>query len=310
MLPGVPSTVIHPGDPGYPPLLASVSSPPVLHVRGRLLTEDALAVAIVGARRASPYGLAAAERLGAGLAAAGITVVSGLARGVDGAAHRGALEAGGRTVAVLGSGIDVVYPPEHRRLAEAIASQGAVVSQFAPGTRPLAGHFPARNRTIAGLTLGVVVVEASERSGALITATWAAELGREVFALPGPVTAEGSQGPHRLIREGARLIRDWADVVDDLPEPWRRAVRQPPATPGGDGPEWPSGDEGLVLAVLRQDEPRHIEQVIEAAGLDPGRVAAALLGLELGGRARALEGQRWVARPDGPRRTEWPRSRW
>jgi DNA processing protein len=163
------------GDTAYPANLREIQTPPGrLYVRGALAEDDALAVAIVGARAATPYGVAVAERLAADLAARGVTVVSGLARGIDSAAHRGALRAGGRTIAVLGSGVDVIYPPENRRLAKDIETSGALVSQFAPGTRPLAGYFPARNRVIAGLSLGVVVVEAAEKSGSLITAGLAA----------------------------------------------------------------------------------------------------------------------------------------
>ena len=174
------------GAAEFPAHQRDIPAPPDrLWVRGRLIDEDALAVAIVGSRRATPFGLELAERLGGDLAARGVTVVSGLARGIDSAAHRGALEAGGRTLAVLGCGVDVVYPPENRRLATRIAERGAVLSQFAPGTPALAHHFPVRNRIIAGLALGVVVVEAAEQSGTLITAGHAGDLGREVMAVPG-----------------------------------------------------------------------------------------------------------------------------
>src|SRR6266446_10588581 len=178
---------LRPGDPHYPALLGAISSAPALFVRGELHADDALAVAIVGSRRATPYGIAAAEQLASDLAARGVTIVSGLARGIDTAAHRGALRVGGRSIAVLGSGVDVVYPPENARLADEIVARGALVSQFAPGTPPLPHHFPTRNAVIAGLSLAVVVVEAAERSGSLITARLAAELGREVLATPGRV---------------------------------------------------------------------------------------------------------------------------
>ena len=161
---------LHPGHPDYPDLLGAISSPPTLDVRGALTEDDALALAIVGARAATPYGIEVTERLAGELAARGVTIVSGLARGIDAAAHRGALGAGGRTVAVLPCGIDIVYPPEHRALARSIEARGALLSQFAHGVPALPGHFPARNRTLAGLSLGVVVVEAAERSGALISA--------------------------------------------------------------------------------------------------------------------------------------------
>lgn len=292
---------IRPGDERYPPLLSQMASPPALNVRGSLETADSLAIAIVGSRRATPYGIHVAESLAADLAARGVTIVSGLARGIDAAAHRGALAGGGRTIAVLGSGLDIIYPPEHQDLARDVEQHGAVVSQFPAGTQPLAYHFPARNRTIAGLALGVVVVEASERSGALITAGFAGDLGREVFAVPGRIGNELSRGPHGLLRDGAILIRDWADVVQELPEPWRRAVRAPAAGPAESG--WtPAGTEASVLEVLRPDEPLHIEELTALVALTPGRLASALVALELEGRARQLEGQRWVAVAERSRR--------
>jgi DNA processing protein len=289
-------------DDRYSPLLREISSPPDLHVWGAVSPDDALAIALVGSRRATAYGLEVAERLAVDLASRGITVVSGLARGIDTAAHRGALAAGGRTIAVLGSGIDTVYPPENLALARQIAGSGAVVSQFPPGTPPLPGNFPVRNRTIAGLVLGVVVVEAAERSGALITAAFAADLGREVLAVPGRITSDASQGTNRLIQEGAKLVRDWTDIVQELPEPWRGRVREP-SVPAPENPPLPPGsDEARVLATLEADEPQHIEQVIARTGLGAGRVAAVLATLELGGWAAQRAGQRWVPVPPGVRR--------
>jgi DNA processing protein len=288
--------LVVPRDESYPALLREMGSPPSLHVRGSLEPSDALAVAIVGSRRATPYGMQVAEALAADLAARGVTIVSGLARGIDAAAHRGALSGGGRTVAVLGSGIDIIYPPENRDLARSIAERGAIVSQFPHGTRPLAYNFPTRNRTIAGLALGVVVVEASERSGALITAGLAADLGREVFAVPGRVGSDLSRGPHGLLRDGAILVRDWADIVQELPDPWRRAVRAPAAGPAGTGRTL-AGTAASVLEILKPDEPLHIEELTALVALTPGRLASALVTLELGGRARQLEGQRWLAVP-------------
>jgi DNA processing protein len=292
---------LRPGDERYPALLGAIPSPPRLDVRGSLQPADALAVAIVGSRRPTPYGVEVAEALAAELAARGVTIVSGLARGIDTAAHRGALTGGGRTLAVLGNGIDVAYPPENRDLMQAIERQGAVISQFPRGTAPQPYNFPARNRTIAGLALGVVVVEASERSGALITAALAADLGRDVFAVPGRVTSEVSRGPHGLLRDGAILVRDWADVVQELPEPWRRAVRTPTAEPTETG-RTVTGTEAMVLAVLKPDEPLHIEELTALVALTPGRLASALVTLELEGRARQLEGQRWMAVPTRSRR--------
>lgn len=278
----------------YPAHLTAVASAAdTLYMRGRITREDALAVAVVGSRRATPYGVEIAQRLGFELAARGVTVVSGLARGIDSAAHRGALDAGGRTIAVLGSGVDVIYPPENRRLAERIIQSGAIVSQFAPGTRPMAYHFPERNRVIAGLSLAVVVVEAAEKSGALITAGFAGELGREVMAMPGRPTSPESRGAHRLIQDGAALVMDADDVIAGLPVQWRACVR--PATGTGARAEKTdvSDDGGRVLAAVG-DDPVAIDDVIERSGIAVGRATALLLELELNGRVRQLDGKRFV----------------
>jgi len=286
---------LRPGDPRYPALLGAIPAPPALFVRGALSDDDALALAIVGSRRPTPYGLAVAERLASELAERGVTIVSGFARGIDTAAHRGALAAGGRTLAVLGCGLDVVYPPENGPLARAVEVQGALVSQFAPGVPALPGHFPARNRTLAGLALGVIVVEATDRSGALITAGFAGDLGRETFAVPGRITSPTSAGANRLIQDGAKLVTCWQDIVSELPEPWRRAVRGPSAPTGEQRRLENGSDEGRMFRLLAPDEPQHIEQLIARAGLDPARAAALLVTLELGGWARRLPGQRWVS---------------
>ena len=288
-----------PTDHGYPALLGPTRAAPTLFVRGELLESDSLAIAIVGSRRPSPYGVEIAEQLAGDLAARGITIVSGLARGIDTAAHRGALEAGGRTIAVLAHGLDRCYPPENRSLADRIEGAGAVVSQFMVGARAERWHFPERNRTIAGLALGVVVVEAAERSGALITAGAAGDLGREVYAVPGRVTTETSRGPHGLLRDGATLVRSWMDVVQEIPLPWRNAVRDAlsfdRAAVKSPDASLVTPDAAGVLALIPTDEPRHIEDVIVQSGLSTARIAATLLGLELGGHVRQLEGQRWIA---------------
>jgi DNA processing protein len=204
-------------DPAYPRALREIHDPPgILFVRGEIMPVDALAVAIVGARHATHYGLAQAERLAGSLARAGITIVSGLARGIDAAAHRAALSAGGRTLAVLGSGLLNIYPPEHADLAVEVSRQGAVISEVASQTPPIAAAFPQRNRIISGLVLGVLVVEASTRSGALISARHAMEQGRDVFAVPGPVDSRMSRGCHRLIRDGAKLVETADDVLEEL----------------------------------------------------------------------------------------------
>lgn len=289
----------------YPALLRPVpDAPETLYVRGRLVEGDVLAVAIVGSRRATPYGLDVAGAIAADLAARGVTIVSGLARGIDSAAHRGALRVGGRTIAVLGSGVDVIYPSENQRLAEEIVERGALVSQFASGTPPLPHHFPTRNRVIAGMSLAVVVVEATERSGSLITARLAAELGREILAVPGRVTAAESRGANRLIQDGAALALDWEDVVAVLPERWKACLGTPTATGAVEGrgaAEAGSSeyDDGVtvaarqVLALLGED-PVDIDHVIERSGLGAGRVSAALLDLELEGRVRQMAGKRFV----------------
>ena len=219
-------------EASYPDALRWLPDPPpVLYARGELLPQDRLAIAVVGSRRPSRYGRSMAERFGAELAEQGFTVVSGLARGVDGLAHRGALRAGGRTIAVLGCGVNRVYPPEHRGLCEDICAQGAVLSEFGFDTRPQRWNFPRRNRIISGLTLGVVVVEATERSGSLLTARHAAEQGREVFAVPGRIDVESSRGAHRLIQGGAKLVTGAGDILDELPEAVRETALKFAVTP-------------------------------------------------------------------------------
>ena len=289
----LPRTIERP-DPEFPALARGIEHLPTrLWVRGSVIPEDALAVAIVGSRRATPQGLAVAERLAGDLAARGVTVVSGLARGIDTAAHRGALDAGGRTLAVLGSGVDRVYPPENRALAARIAEHGAVISQFAPGMPALAHHFPVRNRLLAALALGVVVVEAAEASGSLITAGHAADLGREVMAVPGPAGSPSSRGAHGLIRDGAALVEDWEDVVAVLPARWRACVDTPAPAPRG-----PGKPTDPILALIGV-EPASIEELIERSGSSASHVAARLLALELDGRVRQLPGKRFVRIPRG-----------
>jgi len=282
-------------DPRYPARLRELPPAPELWVRGVLEDDDALAIAIVGARRATPYGLEVAAQLARDLAVRGVTIVSGFARGIDSAAHRAALEAGGRTIAVLGCGIDVIYPSENRRLAEAVAAHGALVTQFAPGMAPLPYHFPTRNRTLAALVLGVVVVEAAERSGSLSTAGFAADLGREVYAVPGKITSPTSAGVHRLLRDGARLVENWSDVVQELPTEWRRRVRDTAVATNEATLPSKGTDEERMLQLLMRDEAQHIERLIARAGMDAARAGAILTALELGGWARQLGGQRWIA---------------
>ncbi len=277
---------VSPDDPGYPAALRTIPDPPArLYVRGHLPGDGAAAVAVVGARRATAYGVAVARRLAADLARCGVAVVSGLARGIDAAAHEGALDAGGRTVAVLGCGPDVVYPPEHASLMARVIDAGAVLSEYPPGTPPLRHHFPRRNRLISGLSLGVVIVEGREDSGALITADCALEQGREVFAVPGPVTSATSALPHRLVQQGAKLVRGVEDILDEL----RLPVRPPPAPPA----VALAGAEAAVYAVLTL-EPQSLDILVLRSSLPVAEVSRALVALELAGMARALPGQRYV----------------
>ncbi|HET7712761.1 MAG TPA: DNA-processing protein DprA [Thermoanaerobaculia bacterium] len=283
----IQSSVVTLIDEDYPPLLKEIADPPiVLHVRGSrdVLKRDS--VAVVGSRRATPYAINAARHLTAPLARdSGLCIVSGLARGIDAAAHRAALDQSAPTVAVLGTGIDIVYPRSHQRLAEAIIERGAVVTEFPPGTPPLGQNFPMRNRIISGLCLGVVIVEATSRSGSLITARMAAEQGREVFAVPGPIFSAGSEGTHRLIQYGAKLVHDANDVLDELPG----YTRLPQA-----GKATPSGPLGQVLGVVPRDDAVHIDDAAARAGLEPAAIAQALLQLELDGWVEAIPGGRYV----------------
>ncbi len=267
-----------------------VDAPPVLFVRGQVAPEDDLAVAIVGTRHATSYGLRQAERFGYSLAKAGITVVSGLARGIDAAAHQGALHAGGRTIAVLGSGLGNIYPREHEGLARGVADNGAVISEFAPHAKPRGGMFPQRNRLIAGLSLATLVIEAPDRSGALITARLAGEQNREVFALPGPVTSRASRGCNQLIRDGATLVQTVDDILDEI-----GPMREPVTTDDGrelrNASELKLNDlERTVLDAIEQTS-TPIDQVIENSRLDAHRVIAAISVLEMRRLVRRLSGQ-------------------
>jgi DNA processing protein len=269
----------------------------VLFIAGRRDLPVTQAVAVVGSRRASDHGVNVARRLGRELAERGVTVVSGLARGIDGAAHAGALEAGGVTIAVIGCGLDQFYPPEHRALQQRIAAAGAVVSELPLGSKPLAGHFPRRNRIISGLCAGVVIVEASAKSGALITARMALEHGREVFAVPGPAGVNATAGSHRLLREGAKLVERVDDILEELAAQWPAAAAAGPAERASAGAASRPGmtaDERQVLGAVAEVEPRHIDQVTALAGMAPSQVAGVLLNLELKGAVRRLDGQRFI----------------
>ena len=274
-------------DPHYPEnLLQIYDPPPVVFLKGQIKSSDSLSIAIVGSRKPSPYGRAVAEKLAVDLAALGITIVSGMARGIDTEAHRGALAGGGRTLAVLGCGLDVVYPRENLRLMEQIAGRGAVISEFPPGSPPEAWHFPVRNRIISGLSRGTVVVEASERSGALITADFALEQGRDVMAVPGNVVNALSRGPHRLIKQGARLVEGAGDILDEI-----GLEKLFPVPEAGQGGKMKMSGEEQALYSLLSLEPVSLDELISKSGLAPQKVMAALMYLEIKGLTRQLPGK-------------------
>jgi DNA processing protein len=275
----------------YPRLLRAIHDPPaLLYVRGELPTQEALAV--VGARRASTAARRLTTEICAELACRDITVISGLARGIDSAAHQGALDGGGCTVAVLGCGIDRIYPPENARLFQRIVERGAVISEYQPGTPPLAGHFPGRNRIISGLCRGVLVVEAAEESGSLITVDFALEQGREVFAVPGPVYAPTSRGVNRLLKDGAHVVTEAQDILDALwPQVPRREVRQQE-----DSFAAALAEDAHTLYRQLGDDPLHIDELVQKSGLTPMEVSAILLHLELQGGVQQLPGMRYIRR--------------
>ncbi|TLY43264.1 MAG: DNA-protecting protein DprA [Nitrospirae bacterium] len=288
-------TTLDLADKRYPELLRAIHDPPaVLYCDGSVEPGDRQAVAIVGSRRATPYGLRITETLAGELSALGFTIVSGFARGIDAAAHRASLAAGGRTIAVLGCGLDVDYPPGHARLREEIAGSGAVLTEFEPGTPPRAPNFPRRNRIISGLALGAVVVEAAEDSGSLITARLALEQGREVFAVPGPIDVPTSRGPHGLLKQGAKLVETVDDIVEELLPQLDRPLQTLKTEPIAALPEHValSPSERTVLDVMSRD-PLHLDDLTERSRLTTPAVAAILLGLELKALVKQLPGQRY-----------------
>lgn len=282
-------------DPEYPSALENIPDPPrLLYCKGRLEPRDQLAIAIVGSRHCSPYGMRVAERLASGLARVGITVVSGLARGIDAAAHRGALKAGGRSIAVLANGLASVYPPEHEDLARALTEGGALLSEMPMRQVPLAGLFTQRNRIISGLSLGVVVVEATPRSGSLSTAHHAMEQNREVFAVPGPVDSLTSRGCHRLIRDGARLVETVDDILEEL-GPLVKEVRTAPDEPPVRHPaELTLSDPERSLLGRLDDTPIGVDDLIASTGLTAAQVMATLSVLEMRRLVRRMPGHRFV----------------
>ena len=300
-------------DESYPRHLLNVYDRPVLlYVAGHLHSDD-ISIAIVGSRHASTYGKYTTDRISRELALRGATIVSGMARGIDSCAHRGALAANGRTIAVLGSGLDVIYPPENKKLFEAIVEQGAVISEYPPGTQPLPFHFPARNRIISGISYGVLVVEAGEKSGSLITAKLAMEQGREVFAIPGPIDSASSRGTNSLIKQGAKLIDSVDDILEEILPQLERTAREP-VSPGRkaleteSGPEKPVNDGKIRPAAPEKDEGNlsladrkileaiaggktHADDIIAQTGFPPAEVMSALIVLELNGRVEQHPGK-------------------
>ena len=275
-------------DEVYPQRLKEIElPPPVLYLRGELSTDDAWAVAIVGTRRVSPYGRQVTEEIASFLAASGVTVVSGFARGVDSIAHTAALRAGGRTLAILGSGVDRIYPPENRALAEQLIQRGAVISDYAPGTPPEASNFPPRNRIISGLSMAVVVVEAGMTSGALITAEFAAEQGREVFAVPGNILAPQSKGTNKLIQQGAHPLLSASDILQVLN--LTRVAQHKSARKALPDDEV----EAKLLGVL-SDQPLHIDEIRNQADLPVEKVSAKLVMMELKGMVRQVGNMQYV----------------
>jgi DNA processing protein len=275
-------------SPNYPSLLRNIPDPPpVLYIKGKLLPRDEWGLAVVGTRRATVYGREATRSLVAGLAASGVTIVSGLAYGIDTFAHRTALEAGGRTIAVLGSGVDIIYPAENRKLAGLITSNGAVVSEYPLGTQPEGGNFPRRNRIISGLSLGVLVVEGSKRSGAMITADYAAEQGREIFAVPGNILSPKSAGPNQLIQQGAKLATTIGDILEEL--------NLTMVTEQAEAREIiPDNETEAVLLEHLSAEPIHVDELGRATGLPISQVASALTLMELKGKIRQVGGMNYV----------------
>lgn len=296
--------LVHFGSAEYPPLLRQIADPPlVLYVRGNVKALSAHCLAVVGSRRPSASGLQVARRLARDMAERGLVIVSGLARGIDSAAHHGALEGKGTTIAVQGRGMDGIYPSENRKLADKIAESGAVISEFPLGTGPTPENFPIRNRIISGLSLGVMVVEASEYSGSLITARLATEQNREVFAVPGNITTAQSFGPNHLIKQGAKLVDQWMDVVEEFPpEVQIQLLPSGEASEDGQGVETPgvlfeqslTPEQKKVFEALRVDEALFVDTVLASVPLPQAQVLQILLELEMNDLIRQLPGKNFI----------------
>ncbi len=292
-------------DEDYPALLREIHDPPIaLYVRGDLTRAcEQPCLAVVGSRRCSTYGVNAAQSLARDLAAQGLTIVSGMARGIDAAAHRGALEAGGQTIAVVGTGLESTYPREHKKLEEDIVAHGAVISEFPLGTPPLPQNFPYRNRILSGLGFGVMVVEAAEHSGSLITARLAYEQGRDVFAIPGNITSQTSFGPNFLIKDGAKLVQHWRDVAEELPRQIKermigvvRPAKEAAAVqPMFDAVDMTEGERAL-MQLLTADAPAHIDQLLLSSGLSQAELMTSLLNLEMKDKIKQLPGKSFIKR--------------
>ncbi len=279
----------------YPSLLREIDDPPlVLYVRGELPIDTSKAIAIIGTRRASRYGNLVAGRFASQLALRGIVIISGLAAGIDSAAHHGALDVGGKTVAVLGSGLDRIYPKRNKALFDRIAAQGTVISEYPLGTKPAKWTFPQRNRIISGLSRGVVVVQAPERSGALITARLALEQGREVFAVPGNITSIVSAGTNRLIKDGAKLVDRIEEILDEFPD--LRTIKEPPPARAEEETAGLGERERRVYELIGV-EPVHVDDIIARADLSPTEASHVLLLLQLEGLIEEAEGGRYIRKP-------------
>ncbi|HMD32864.1 MAG TPA: DNA-processing protein DprA [Candidatus Acidoferrales bacterium] len=291
-------------DPAYPRRLREIyDPPPVLYVRGNPELLDRHSISIVGSRKPSPYGVQVAEKLGRELAARGLVVVSGMARGIDASAHRGALDGlkqsgRGATAGILGTGVDVIYPKENRKLHEEVAQHGCLVSEFPLGSFAAPQNFPIRNRVIAGMALGVVVVEGAQYSGSLITARLAMEFGREVYGVPGNVTNDGSFGPNQLIKQGAKLVTGWEDVVEELPTDIRAELFPAESVAPEERATLLEGtfspEEKTLYGLLTVDTPRHVDALVELSGLTSSEVLASLFGLEMRGAIRQMPGKHFV----------------
>src|SRR5271163_1402334 len=287
-------------EPQYPARLREIyDPPPLLYVRGNIELLNRHTISVVGARRPTPYGNQMAERLSKDLADRGLVISSGLARGIDASAHKGALNSpAGATIGVLGCGIDVVYPKENKKIFEQIEQRGAIISEFPMGTFPAPQNFPIRNRIIAGMALGVVVVEGAQYSGSLITARLAMEFGREVFGVPGNATQPSSFGPNQLIKQGAKLVTGWEDVVEELPTPVRAELLPVEAASTEERAalveENLAPGERPLYELLSLDESRHVDDLVELSGLSSSEVLAALFDMELKGVIRQLPGKQFL----------------